>query len=194
MDMQKKKMIVIGSVVGGVIIIFLLVLYFGGWMRGGAGTVAPGAPGTPVAPGASLSPSSSLTNVVFNKSVYDVALARAVVWQSGAALAKMTLADTSGGTWDFIFVSSKIKNKGFEIVANGQGVLRANEIAIIGSGDALPVNSISPDEAMAKARAVPGYGNAAIVSLEMIYNARSHAWYWGVKTSTGLTVTIKATP
>ena len=112
MDMQKKKMIVMGSVVGGVIIIFLLVLYFGGWMRGGAGTVAPGAPGTPVAPGASLSPSSSLTNVVFNKSVYDVALARAVVWQSGAALAKMTLADTSGGTWDFIFVSSKMSHNG----------------------------------------------------------------------------------
>lgn len=179
MDMQKKKMIVIGSSIGGAIVVFLLVLFLGGWMRSTTGTVAPGTP---------------LTNVVFNKSAYDIALARAVAWQPGVVLTKMTLADTSGGTWDFIFVSLKTKNKAFEILANGQGVLSVNETAIMGSGTDLPANIISPDEAMVKARAVPGYGNAVIVSLEMIYNAASHAWYWGVKTNAGLTVTIKATP
>jgi len=169
--MQNKKFIVI-SIVIGCIVVLVGIFFLWKWFRGGNG----------------------ITHVVLDRSTYDVALTRATAWQPDAALMKMTLADASNGTWDFIFVSLKVKNKGLEVVANGQGVLRADEIMIVGSGTALPADSISPDEAMAKAHMVPGYGNATIVSLEMIYSAASRGWYWGVKTDAGVTITVKATP
>ena len=149
--------------------------------------------GSSVAASSSPASASGITSVALSPSAYDVAAARAAQWESDAALMKMNLLDSAGHSWDFTFVSPKAKGKGFEVVVNGGSVSSAEEVSVAGGGALLPANIISPDQALADARAVPGYGNATIVSLEMLYNSAAHQWYWGVTTSNGTTLTIKAT-
>jgi hypothetical protein len=107
---------------------------------------------------------------------------------------EVDLDGTTGGQWTFIFVSGKVKGKGLQVIVDGQAVSSTNEIVFNGSGVALPANIISPDAAIAEAHSIPGYGNVAFVSLQMIYNASSKQWYWGVKASNGVTLTVNALP
>ena len=186
--MQNKKFVVIGIIIG-CIIVLAGIFFIGKWFHGGTGAAPTPTPSSSVVGGGSIA-----VPVVLNRSVYDVALARAIAWQPDAALMKMISADTGGNAWDFTFVSSKAKGKGFEVVVDGQSVVRTNEIMIVGGGSALPLNIISPDEAMTEAHAVPGYAKATIVSLEMLYDATARGWYWGMKTDAGVTITVKATP
>jgi hypothetical protein len=183
--MDPRKKIIIGSVVGIVIIIvaiILIVMQFGK----NNGNLSQG--------GSSNSSATPLAAQVASPvNAYDLALARAKQWESDAAPMEVNLNDVSGGAWTFIFVSQKNKGKGFQVAVNGQTVASANEIVFQGSGTLLPANIISPDDAMAKVRSIPGFANATFVSLQMIYNVSAKQWYWGVKTATGATLTIKAT-
>jgi len=208
-------------------------------------------------------------NVAFDRSAYDVALARAKQWQPDAKLLKVALSDPRG-VWDFTFVSLKVKNEGFKVTTaaaalsidarststvyatrtipynstttetlattttgtpetyntstvaplipsstadngtpetyttstdtsvpppgdTGQTVVSAEEIPVFGVGETLPLNITSPDQAIAAARLTPGYADAIVTSVELIYNDVAHEWYWGVKTSNGITLTIEAT-
>lgn len=198
-----KKIIAIGL---GVLVL-VLVAVFWVWPRfstpaptnnsgvpaegsGGAapkGTTVVNAPVTNLPPG-------GLTQVASPKSTYDIAAARAKLWHPDTGLVKVLLGDVNGGQWTFTFVSSKMSGKGFEVTVSGQKVVSAQEISYGGFGAVLPANIISPDQAIALAHAIPGYANAVIVSIEMIYNATAHTWYWGIKTNNGVTLTIKATP
>jgi len=140
------------------------------------------------------SPVGGITQVASPQNAYDIAAGRALQWESDAALMKVNLGDANGGQWTFVFVSRKNKNKGFQVAVSGQTISSASEIVFEGAGAGLPVNAITPDAAMAKARSIPGYSNAAFVDLEMVYNAAAKQWYWGIKTASGATITVKATP
>ncbi len=170
-------MVILVAVVGTMVFIF---------SRKGGGAV------TTVVSAPSSSP-AGISEVTLNKSDYEIALAAAAAWQSDAALSKMTLVDEPSDAWDFIFVSPKKKNAGFEIEVSEQTVVSSTPITLAGGGNALPADLISPDQAIEQARAVPGYGKAVITSVELSYNAAAKQWYWGVRTSAGVTLTINAT-
>lgn len=184
-----KKKTIIGLLVGLAAVIAGWVLIEGWLFHGGATVLTPAT----VPEGSSSSASAGITQVTLSRSAYEIALAGASTWHPDAALLKMVLADAASNTWKFTFVSAKNKGKGFEVVVDGQNIVRANEVAISGGGTALPMNVVSPDQAIATARTVPGYGTATITSVEMVYNATAHQWYWGIKTASGTTLTVKAT-
>ena len=187
MDPQKKKKIIIWASAGCVVLAAVVAALF---LTGKGPVSQTGAPGI----GGGISSPAGITQVSAPTSAYGAAFARAKTWQSGAALIKVILNDSTGSEWTYVFVSPKNKGKGFAVTTNGNTVTAAGEVPFEGGGTALPANIVSPDAAMAAARTVPGYANAKIVSLEMIYNAAAKQWYWGVKTATGVTVTVKATP
>jgi len=194
MDEQNNKSMIKRWIAAGIgVVVIALVAVFWIWPR----FMAPAPSGNPAhnsgTPGGGEVP-GSLGEVTSPKSAYDIATARAKLWQPDAALVKVLLGNASGGQWTFVFVSQKDKGKGFQVVVDGQAVLSANEIVFEGSGTPLPTDIISPDAVMAQAHSLPGYGTVAFVSLEMIYNAAARQWYWGIKTSDGTTLTIKATP
>ncbi len=193
MTMDKAQKIKIGVAAGVGVVIVALVIFFGVRQSGPAPTPPPAAAPASPAPVNQL-PLHGMTHAVLSRSTYDVALSRAKAWQADAALSKMNMTDATSGAWDFIFTSSRHKGSGFEIITAGQTVESAKAITISGGGTALPANLISPDQAMATARTIPGYANAAITSVELIYNAPAKQWYWGVHTSGGVTLTINATP
>ena len=134
-----------------------------------------------------------ITSAPSPQSPYAVALARAITWRADAVLASMILGDRGGTAWTFIFVSPRVAGRGFEVVMDGQAVISAQEIAFQGKGAPLPANVIAPDAALAVARAVPGMAGANIISLELSLDAASKQWFWGARTASGTTMTIKAT-
>ena len=180
MDPQKKKKLTIIIALGCVAVIvaaFFVVRWLGPRLFSESNLSATG-----------------MTNVLFDRSAYDIALTRASSWQSDATLATMVTADNTGQRWNFTFVSLKAKGKGLTVLVDGQTVVSANEIFLSGHGAALPQNIILPDQAIVAAHAVPGYATSAIGSVELIYNAVAKQWYWGMKTDKNVTVTVKATP
>lgn len=172
-----------------IVIIVVALVGAGVWWwssRGGPAAPATGENATSTGP-------APITDIVLNRTAYQIALTRAAQWKSDAALLQMTSMDTTGGTWDMIFVSAKTKGTGFEVVTNGQGITSAAETPITAGGMALPADVISPDDAIAQVRAPGGYPDAVIVSVQLLYNAPSHGWYWGIRTNTGVTVSVSAT-
>lgn len=127
------------------------------------------------------------------RSAYQMAIARAEEWRSDAALVKVVLDGGDKASWTYTFVSEKAPGKGFEVSMNGQSIGGAQEVPFMAVGATLPASIVSPEDALAKARAVPGYAGVNLVSMEMVYDANAHQWYWGVKTSDGRTITVKAT-
>lgn len=190
MDPQKKKLLIVGGVIAVVIIVGIFVFFAVEKDLSGGGN----GQGQTSNTAGNTTATSSITNITLNRSAYQIALGRAEVWQPDAALMKMISADNTGNDWDFTFVSPKNKGKALEVVVDGQTVASTTQIAIVGGGTALPTNLISPDDAIAEAHNVPGYANATIVSVELVYNAAGNRWYWGMKTATGATLTVKATP
>jgi hypothetical protein len=184
--MDPRKKIIIGSVIGVIVVGIAVVVWIVPHLGNNNGNSSQS--------GSSVSSATPLAAQVTSPvSAYDLALARAKQWESDAAPMEVNLNDVSGGAWTFIFVSQKNKGKGFQVAVNGQAIASANEIVFQGSGTPLPANIISPDDAMAKVRSIPGFANATFVNLQMIYNVSAKQWYWGVKTATGATLTIKAT-
>src|SRR5258708_33710911 len=143
MDLQKKKKIITGAVAGITVVLVAVAIVIWKWPSG-----VPGTPnGTTSTPG-NPSPIVGITNVVLNRSSYEIALARAMVWHSDAALFRMILSDDSGNAWIFTFVSPKNKGKGFEVVVDGQNTFSANDVTISGGDTALPAKIIYPDAAV----------------------------------------------
>ena len=133
---------------------------------------------------------SSVAPPVFDyQAAYSIALAEAVIWDEKSALAKSTETDFG---WSYIFVTETKKDRGYRVeIANGK-VVSSEEGAYSGLGGALPSDLVTKEEAIAKVQAIPGYENAQISGIEMIYGPDGKQWYWGVKTERG-TVSIKAT-
>lgn len=122
----------------------------------------------------------------------DLALASARVWSADAVLAKISSGGESPDTWEYVFSSASKKGKLFLVTIMGGTVASTGETVGVVSGGAVPENLISSEEAIAKARMIPGYENVQIVGVEMIYGPDGMQWYWGVKTNRGV-VSIKAT-
>ena len=183
-----RKKILIGGAAGLVIILAAVAGWM--WFRGGSGNAtAPAGPS--IVPSSN---SSGITNVVLNRSAYETALSRVVQWERDAVLMKMSLADASGSVWDFIFVSPGHKGQGLAVVVSGGSVASASPESISGGGTPLPANLVSPDDAMAIARSVPGFASVPITAVQLIYVASAKQWYWGVGNAKGTSITIKATP
>jgi hypothetical protein len=184
-EQRKKRMvgIIIGCVVGVAVII---VIAWWLWLRSSTGT--------PASSEGNTTSTSGMTSVSFSQDIYTIALQRAQSWQSDAALMTVTSGDVSGQVWNFIFSSKKMNGQTFAITVNGQTVVSATTSSLSGSGAPIPQNLISPNQALAKTHAVPGNATTAVQSLQLIYNANTKQWYWGAKTSSGFTTSIKATP
>jgi hypothetical protein len=190
---MNKKNLVIGIAIV-IIVIILAVLgirFFSKSSSSGSGANAPTSSGSD---SLGTPPAGSITQVASPQSAYEVALSSATQWEPDAALMQVNLGGADASEWTFIFVSQEKKGKGFQVVVSGQTISSSSVIAFEGSGTALPANAISPDAAMAEVRSLPGYADVAIVGLQMVYNAAAKQWYWGVKTASGGTITIKATP
>jgi hypothetical protein len=98
----------------------------------------------------------------------------------------------AGQNWNFTFVSREAKGKGFVVDMSGQDVVAATEIPLSGCGATLSEDITTPDEAIAAVRTVSGYATSTIESVELIHEAVSGQWYWGVMTDNGVTVSVKA--
>jgi len=187
---MSTKQIVIGAIIALAVIVAIGSFV---WLRGAGTPAAPAAaPGTAVTGGASGG--SGITNITLDLDSYHSALAAAAAWKPDAALFKMQSADASGNDWDFTFVSPKTKGKAFAVTVDGTTIVATSTVDFVGGGAALPADLISPDQAIAEVRAIPGYADANIASITIVYSANARAWYWGVKTTTGSTVSVKATP
>ena len=191
--MNSKKIVIISIIV--------LTLAIGGFLAwhflGGGSTNNPAASAGGAANSAAPPVPQTFASTP-NQSAYDIALARAKLWHTDAKLANMSSA--SGATdangisrkWDFIFVSPEAPKKGFEVVVSNGSITSASEIMVADAGGTLPSNLISTELAIARAKAVPGYANVTVISVEAAYGPDGSQWYWSVKTSKG-TVTVKAT-
>lgn len=135
-----------------------------------------------------IEPDAHLMN---NRNAYDIALLKAREWQADAELSRINSLSGETGpngrsdNWDLLFVSKNLKGKGYHIVIRNREISLAEEIQFVGVGGELPENIISSKEAISRAHQVPGYENAEIISVEMIYGPDGKQWYWGVKTLKG---------
>ncbi|MEK9154825.1 MAG: hypothetical protein AAB596_02045 [Patescibacteria group bacterium] len=135
-------------------------------------------------------------NLMTVRNAYDIAFLRAREWQADAKLADMKSFETATGpngrsdNWNLLFISPSIKKKGFKIEIINEQITTAEEIFYTGTGAELPENIISSKEAITQVRAIKGYENEPIISVEMLYDP-SGKWYWGIKTSKGV-VSVRA--
>ena len=133
-----------------------------------------------------------------SRNAYDIALLRAQQWQPDAKMTdSKSLPGTTGPSgrsdnWDLIFVSDKVKKRGFHIIIQNRQIATAEEINFVGKGNDLPENIVSSQEAVARMHQIKGYENEQVISVEMLYGPDGKVWYWGVKTAKGV-ITIKAT-
>jgi uncharacterized protein YxeA len=149
-----------------------------------------------VVPGGGLFGKQELTVQKENKSVfksegpYELARKEAVKWQVDAEVAFMEGGKELSDEWRFIFASKQVKGKGFEVRVSGQDVL-TKEIDYSGSGEVLPEDIISQDEAVRRVKEMPAYKDAEIIGVEAVYGKGDKVWYWGVRTNKG-TVSVEA--
>ncbi|MEK7657881.1 MAG: hypothetical protein AAB366_01660 [Patescibacteria group bacterium] len=132
------------------------------------------------------------SHLMTNRNAYDIALLEAQKWQPDAKLAFMDSGSISergrSNTWKAIFISSKVKAKGFSIEIEDYKIILLAEIIYNGVGADFPTNIISSEDAIKMVRATKGYEDAEIYGAEVIY--MGNLWYWGVKTSKGV-VSVK---
>lgn len=124
---------------------------------------------------------------------------RALEWHSDAVLAYSATvagATTAAGhsdSWELIFTSPGLKDRGFRILIDSRAITTAEEIPYTRKGAAVPENLIPSQEAADYVRSLKGYENEKIISVELMYESKVDTWFWGVKTSKGI-IAIKATP
>lgn len=128
-----------------------------------------------------------------------VAKERAVQWRPDAVLAYsgtlagQTTATGRSDSWELIFTSPTLKDRGFRVVISDRNVTTAEEMPYAKKGAAVPDNLIPSEQAAEYVRTLKGYENEQIISVELLYEAQAKMWFWGVKTSKGV-VAIKAQP
>lgn len=133
-----------------------------------------------------------------NRQAYDLAKDRALAWQADASLANIvSVPGETGRTghaddWRLLFVSKNKTGTALSIEITDQRLGKIEELPYFGEGAAMPADTITSEEAIARVRQIAGYETEPIVSVEMIYNPDAREWRWGVKTGRG-TVTVKAT-
>jgi len=129
----------------------------------------------------------------------SLARERALEWHSDAVLAYsatvagVTTAAGHSDSWELIFTSPALKDRGFRILIGNRAITTAEEIPYTRKGGAVPENLIPSQEAAVYVRSMKGFESEKIISVELIYESKVDTWYWGVKTSKGI-IAIKATP
>jgi len=121
----------------------------------------------------------------------SAAKAKALAWSPDALLVGASTAVDSSDTWIYEFSSLTKKGKVDQITVVGTAVTAEEEITRTVQGGEVPTDIITSDEAKAKALAIPGYADAKVLGVEMLYGPDGKQWYWGVKTDHG-TVTVNA--
>jgi hypothetical protein len=117
---------------------------------------------------------------------------KALAWSPDALLVGASTSVDSSDIWIYEFSSSTKKGKVDQITVTGTAVTAEQEIARVVEGGEVPVDIITSEQAKAKALAIPGYADAKILGVEMLYGPDGKQWYWGVKTDHGV-VSVKAT-
>jgi hypothetical protein len=128
--------------------------------------------------------------------VSAIAFASAQIWSSDALLAYMNsgAVEQIGGraeTWEFIFVASSKKGKGYRVTILGHAITHKEEINYQGQGAPLPPSMLPEEEAIKRVRAMPGFEDVDILGVEAVHGPSGTVWYWGVKTSKGV-VSVEA--
>ncbi len=122
---------------------------------------------------------STTAREVLDKKAYE--------WQKDAVLAYLdleTLNDTSASA---IFTSPMFKNKGFRVEIKDGNVVEGEEIPYTSKnkGAPFPKKYINEDEAITRVKAMKGYEDASISTIEAVYEPQTKQWYWGITTTKG---------
>lgn len=123
--------------------------------------------------------------------VYDVALPRAKEWDANPLLVSISPfsdSDTARG-YRVRFSSDTKQHIGYEVVVKNGEVVRSGEIPLYEQGS-IPPELISEEEAVAKLHAIPGYEHEEIISISLVYEART--WFWAIKTKNHGVITFNA--
>lgn len=128
--------------------------------------------------------------------VAATALAAAKRWSSDALLAYVNsgAVEQLGGhsaTWEFIFVASSKKGKGYRVTIVDHAITHEEEIKYQGEGAPLPPSMLPQEVAIKRVRAMPGFEDVDILGVEAVHGPSGAVWYWGVKTSKGV-VSVEA--
>ncbi len=142
---------------------------------------------------ASIPDSSGLVSAT---DVSAVALAAAKTWSPDALLAYVNsgAVEQLGGRaaqWEFIFVASSKKGKGYRVTITDHTITHQEEISYQGKGAPLPPSMLPEDIAIKRVRAMPGFEHVDILGVEAVHGPSGAVWYWGVKTSKGV-VSVEA--
>lgn len=124
-----------------------------------------------------------------------LAIDAARTWRGDAELSRLfprAEANDRGDAkvWRAVFTSSSRSGAGYVVDVVGGVVIAAKETVYNSFGAAMPEDSISSDEAIARVRSLPGRGGAVIEGVEAVYNNDDAMWYWGVMTDKG-TVSVR---
>lgn len=129
-----------------------------------------------------------------NVEFYGIALERAKEWQQDAALSSLETEYSehkeAPRKWKLMFVS-KNSSQGLLVHMSDNAILSTQEIPYHGSGAELSSEIITPEEAVKRVKAMPGYEEASIDQVSAVYGTGTEAWYWGVHTSMGV-VSVEA--
>ena len=136
------------------------------------------------------------TNEIAGQDAYFMALQKAKEWQADAVLVYLSSGELSknngADSWNLIFVSPQVKQKGFAVKIAQKQIISSNEIDYQSQGEIVPLSfAVTPEQAVAKVKAMPDYQGVQILSVDAVYGKGTKTWYWGVKTSKG-TVSVEA--
>jgi hypothetical protein len=139
------------------------------------------------APGGLIRPD----NKIAGQEAYNLALEKAKAWRTDAVLAYLAsgamVESDRADSWRLIFISPGLKNKGYEIKINDKRIIASQEIDYAGQGEDFPVATrVTQEQAVEKVRAMAGYEQAKILSVDAVYGSGTKTWYWGVKTDKGI--------
>lgn len=143
---------------------------------------------TPLVPKTEAEKVIVLKAILTVKGSYDVAISEARKWASDAApvfiksLGAVTLEGKSS-QWQLVFSSVIKKDKGYEIVIQGDGIVSQKEINSKAVGAILPENLKDSAEAISVLQDLPQYSDAALTAISLYYNADMKKWRYNMTTS-----------
>lgn len=125
------------------------------------------------------------------KGSYDVAKPKAEAWSSDARLVFVTsqgavTLDGKSSMWQVVFGSAS-REKGYEVVIQGDKVVSEKEIPTGEYGYNLPTNWYDANDAIGSIQSLPQFSNATVSSINFFYNRDAKRWGYALGTSRGTT-------